>query len=367
MAIKILEVEFEEEFFDMYMKDIFCESFTHSSLSFEKLFKTIRDTERKLEEFASKNEYKIKLENGSKIDQELLETRLKEIRAYLLYKEIPEKDTPYIEDKEIIIPGIDRFSKYFAGAVRPYRNTRELKEAINLKNLEFDYEKETVSERVIILENLIRRKIQADLEATILKKANNKAFMAAFSYNKMTLSNIIELNRLVNEGTDTQIGFKTSNNDIFGATFETTPKELVVTKLQELIYKYYNVWDKDIVSYNENTDSDDKRDEHLLSICEREAKFHIEFERIHPFSDGNGRTGRILLNRNLLNNNMAPILITSEMRNIYNNCINENDYKKLGELFYMLSSVSLTSIVSEYRQYNNVKPDSIEFKTKRKK
>lgn len=39
---------------------------------------------------------------------------------------------------------------------------------------------------------------------------------------------------------------------------------------------------------------------------EREAEFHIRFERIHPFEDGNGRTGRILLNRGLLLSDVAP-------------------------------------------------------------
>ncbi len=39
------------------------------------------------------------------------------------------------------------------------------------------------------------------------------------------------------------------------------------------------------------------------------AKFHIDFERIHPFEDGNGRTGRIILNQQLINHNLLPIAI----------------------------------------------------------
>lgn len=47
--------------------------------------------------------------------------------------------------------------------------------------------------------------------------------------------------------------------------------------------------------YNYNNDEQD--------IFTKIAKYHIEFESIHPFENGNGRTGRLLINYEFLKNN----------------------------------------------------------------
>ena len=47
------------------------------------------------------------------------------------------------------------------------------------------------------------------------------------------------------------------------------------------------------------------------------AFFHAKFENIHPFADGNGRTGRLAMNYLLAINNHPPLVIHQEDRKVY--------------------------------------------------
>ncbi len=81
--------------------------------------------------------------------------------------------------------------------------------------------------------------------------------------------------------------------------------------------------------YNYNHDEQD--------VFSKIARYHIEFEKIHPFEDGNGRTGRLLLNYELLKNNLPPVVINKEDRVKYFEFLRSNDGTGLADWLRELS------------------------------
>ena len=82
--------------------------------------------------------------------------------------------------------------------------------------------------------------------------------------------------------------------------------------------------------YNYNHDEQD--------IFMKIAKYHIEFERIHPFEDGNGRTGRLLLNYELIKNNVNPLVISKDDRVQYFEFLDKQNVTGLAEILKNLSA-----------------------------
>lgn len=62
-------------------------------------------------------------------------------------------------------------------------------------------------------------------------------------------------------------------------------------------------------------------------IIARVSLIHARFEQIHPFSDGNGRIGRLLIHAMLLKNNLPPAVIKQEKRRLYNVYLNRAQLK----------------------------------------
>lgn len=46
-------------------------------------------------------------------------------------------------------------------------------------------------------------------------------------------------------------------------------------------------------------------------------EFHYQFEKIHPFQDGNGRVGRLILLKECLRNGIVPFIIEDDIKEFY--------------------------------------------------
>ena len=93
---------------------------------------------------------------------------------------------------------------------------------------------------------------------------------------------------------------------IMDAAHEPVQPYLIVPKLNELLHNYAESKD------------------HIITKL---ARFHIEFEGIHPFIDGNGRTGRLLVNLELMKAGFPPIDIKYTDRLAYYNAFDEYHVK----------------------------------------
>ena len=119
--------------------------------------------------------------------------------------------------------------------------------------------------------------------------------------NKLTESFIKELHFLLKSGTSDSrkdwfnVGvYKKLPNEVGG--HETCPPAAVATKMAALLSDYHSI--------------EKKTFEDIID-------FHYQFEIIHPFQDGNGRVGRLILFKECLANNIVPFIIDEDLKLFY--------------------------------------------------
>ncbi|MEK6824454.1 MAG: Fic family protein [Nanoarchaeota archaeon] len=117
---------------------------------------------------------------------------------------------------------------------------------------------------------------------------------------------IIEVHDRLLQNIDERKGYRTTDVRVIRSNFDASPGKYVKTDMNLLLN-----W------FREN-----KEKIHPLVLA---VIFHHKFERIHPFMDGNGRTGRMLMNFILMNDKFSPTIIHKRTRKEYLDALREAD------------------------------------------
>ncbi|MEK6856088.1 MAG: Fic family protein [Nanoarchaeota archaeon] len=126
---------------------------------------------------------------------------------------------------------------------------------------------------------------------------------------------IISIHDNLLENIDARKGYRTTDIHVVKSNFDATPGKYVKTDMNILLDWY----DKNKCTL------------HPLVLA---IVFHHKFEKIHPFMDGNGRTGRMIMNYILLYNHLPPIIIHKKTRKEYLEAMREADESELWKIDY---------------------------------
>ena len=180
----------------------------------------------------------------------------------------------------------------------------------------------TYAETYAILYNYNRFKIEGKepreiYEAINHKKALELVFRNLQNHEEFNENFIKQLNETINRDIKDTEGYRTVQVFIQGSEHIPPEPEKIPNLMMYFTYNYHH----------------DEQD-----IFTKIAKYHVEFEKIHTFEDGNGRTGRLLINYELLKNNLPPVVIVKEDRVKYFEFLKNNDVNHFSEWLKDLST-----------------------------
>jgi Fic family protein len=264
-----------------------------------------------------------KIKKISKLIKEKGDSEKKEIKEYFLKKEIESyqnyaikryKSDPILtKDKILKIEAICVEYKHLLRKL----TKNQMADVLDRFTINFTYETNalegnslTLKDVTMVLnENIIPK--GADLrdiyETRNTREANEMLFKKGI---KIDVKDILNIHSLLVRDTGVKTGFKKIPNFLIMRDVKTTPPEKVEEEINSLIAWYKS----------------SKENEHPLKLA---SDFHAKFEKIHPFEDGNGRVGRLLINSILLEHGYPPLIIRKTMRASYFSALEayDNDYK----------------------------------------
>ncbi|MCL2637848.1 MAG: Fic family protein [Oscillospiraceae bacterium] len=196
-------------------------------------------------------------------------------------------------------------------ALRPL-NSGELKRLRDDFNIEYTYDTNaiegstlTLRETALILQEditIAEKPLRMHLDAIGHRDAFEYVISIADTTDLLTEQRIKEIHSLVlMSDTENRGVYRSVPVMIQGAVHTPPQPYLIAPQMEALLAEY----------------EDMKRDKHIIEAI---AEFHLRFEGIHPFIDGNGRTGRLIINLELIKAGLLPVNIKFTDRRKYYDC-----------------------------------------------
>lgn len=178
-----------------------------------------------------------------------------------------------------------------------------------------------------------------EIKETINHQNAFKYIFKIINENKNIITIIKDIHKIIGSGIIENAGnYKERPNYLInsnGDEVNFTLPENVDKKMQELKQLYDNEWQK-------------------LTVFERAIYLHMAIINIHPFSDGNGRVARLMMNYELIKNNYPPVLINESSKLSYYAVIEEininTDYQNnpfnIGDINVFNNSIQQLSVLT---------------------
>ena len=209
--------------------------------------------------------------------------------------------------------------------IKKYLLSENINREITLKNAQGSLEIETsttefefnqIIKNSIIEKNIEKQKI---LEVNNLYNLTRKVISEALKCEELTIDKIKNWHFILMQGVREDAGeFSTYKRVIPNVTITLTHPNYILEELSLWVEKHKNV-----------------------SFIKDIASAHIDFEMIHPFGDGNGRIGRLIMSYHLISNGYLPALVNMANKNFYYASLNyANLNNNLPLEFFILNSIS---------------------------
>ncbi len=144
----------------------------------------------------------------------------------------------------------------------------------------------------------------------------------------ITMQTVLELHESVFKGVKADAGrWRRVNVRITGTAYTPPRMEKVVREMESLLKEYGS------------------RDTEGVEVFNMGAWFHHGFESVHPFGDGNGRVGRLLLNLHFLKHNWPPVHVLPPDRESYMSAMKKGHSSDLSDLVSLLKELMGRSIL----------------------